>query len=70
MATIPDDLIARERGLLAQALVAAARDQVPGTARRRQARGLRKVSDVVDRTWASASCFGEVVQWRLESRRT
>lgn len=66
MAKIPDDVIARERALLAQALVRAARGAAGP--RRRPLEGLRKVSTTVDRAWVSAGCFGEAVQWKLAGR--
>lgn len=61
---IPPALIAQERALLAAAL----RAELTPPPRRRQ-RGLRKVSEHVERTWASAGCFGEAVQWRLAKRQ-
>lgn len=67
MARIPEELTARERALLARALEEAARP--PAAPRPRQTRGLRKVSQVVERTWVSAGCFGEAIQWRLLPRR-
>jgi hypothetical protein len=32
----------------------------------RKLRGLRKVSETVERTAVSAGCFGEAIQWRLK----
>lgn len=61
MATIPPQLIARERQLLAEALRAA----LPHAPRKRALK-LRKVSEVVERKWVSAGCFGEAVQWKLK----
>lgn len=66
MAKTPDDVVARERDLLALALVRAA-EGVTGP-RPRPLKGLRKVSTIVERTWVSAGCFGEVVQWKLKGR--
>ncbi|MCO5171909.1 MAG: hypothetical protein M9894_36885 [Planctomycetes bacterium] len=67
MARIPEELTARERALLARALEEAARP--PLGPRPRKTKGLRKVSQVVERTWVSAGCFGEAIQWRLLKRR-
>jgi hypothetical protein len=64
MARIPGVLIARERQLLADALRAALHVRP----RKRKLR-LRKLSNHVERTWVSAGCFGEVVQWRLKPRK-
>lgn len=64
MAKLPDDPAARERELLAQALVRAA--QGAAGPRPRALKGLRKVSTIVERTWVSAGCFGEAVQWKLK----
>ncbi len=66
MAKPPDDVAARERALLAEALVRAA--QGATGPRPRRLTGVRKVSTVVERTWVSAGCFGEAVQWKLKSR--
>lgn len=62
--TVPPHLIARERELLAKALQAAL---TPTPRKRRMS--LRKVSKLVERTWVSAGCFGEAVQWRLKKKR-
>ncbi len=64
---IPDSLIAAERERLARVLDEAARAGAAPRGRR-HLKGLRKVSDVVERTWVSAGCFGEVVQWKLKPR--
>ena len=61
MTAIPPELIERERQLLAQAL----RAPVGAPPRRRKLK-LRKISDHVTRTWVSAGCFGEAMQWRLK----
>ena len=60
---IPDELIARERQLLADALQAA----LEVRPRRRRLR-LRKASRCVQRTWVNAGCFGPSMQWRLKKR--
>lgn len=57
---IPENLIARERKLLADALLASLEVRP-----RKRGRRMRKLSDHVERTWVSAGCFGEAVQWRL-----
>lgn len=57
---IPAEVTERERALLAEAL----RAQLQGVAPKRKTR-MRKVSDHVKRTWVSAGCFGEAVQWKL-----
>lgn len=62
--TIPPHLIAKERQLLAAALQAAL-----GPAPRKRRMSLRKVSQFVERTWVSAGCFGEAVQWKLKPRK-
>lgn len=63
MSTIPKEWIDGERRLLAEALRAAL------VARPRERKMvLRKVSELVERTWVSAGCFGEAVQWRLAKR--
>jgi hypothetical protein len=67
VAASPDDLIARERELLARVLRAAVAP-TPATPRKRKIRGLRKVSEVVERTWLSVGCFGEAIQWKLKPR--
>lgn len=64
MPPIPLQLIERERRLLAQALKSALPD-----APRKRALKLRKISEHVERTWVSAGCFGEAVQWKLKQRR-
>jgi hypothetical protein len=64
MARIPPSLVARERQLLADALQAS----LVVRPRKRKLR-LRKLSNHVERTWVSAGCFGEVVQWRLKPRK-
>jgi len=53
-----------ERRRLAEAL----REGLPVEPRKRKI-VLRKVSDHTRRTWVSAGCFGEVVQWRLRKRK-
>lgn len=63
MARITDELIRRERQLLADALQAALQPRP----RQRKLR-LRKVEDTVKRSAVSAGCFGETVQWRLKRR--
>ncbi len=60
MSEIPPEVIANERRLLGEALRAA----LTVTPRKRQTK-MRKISDHVRRTWVSAGCFGESVQWRL-----
>lgn len=66
----PKELIARERQLLADLLqTEAARAGLPATKVRRRALKLRKVSEHVERTWVSAGCFGEAVQWRLKGKK-
>ena len=62
MPEIPQELIDEERRLLAKHLTAA----VPTAPPPRQLQGIRKVSQVVERTWVSASCFGEAIQWKLK----
>jgi hypothetical protein len=63
VAEIPPELIAAERALLARLLCAP-----PTVAPPRRALVLRKVSRTVERTWVSAGCSGEVVQWRLKEK--
>ena len=58
-----DSLAAEERQRLADAL----REGLEVTPRKRRV-VLRKVSDHVTRTWVSAGCFGEAVQWKLKKR--
>ena len=64
MAKIPQALIESERRLLAEAL----QTQLPAKPPRRKLK-IRKVSETVERTWVSAGCFGEAVQWKLRSAR-
>jgi hypothetical protein len=66
VAEIPPELIAQERELLARLLVSAASPQAEAPPRK--LRGLRKVSETVERTAVSAGCFGEAIQWRLKKR--
>jgi len=54
-----------ERRLLAAGL---AGELPPGPPRPKRKLRLRKVEDRVARTWVSAGCGGEVVQWRLKER--
>ncbi len=61
MAKIPQELIDEERRLLAKHLAA----QVPLAPPKRELKGIRKVSQTVERTWVSAGCFGEAIQWKL-----
>lgn len=63
MGRIPPEVVLRERQLLALALRAAL-PQAP----RKRALKLRKVSERVERSWVSAGCFGEAVQWKLKPR--
>ena len=65
MPEIPADLIMKERELFARLLASAATPSLPVA---RKVRGLRKVSEFVERTAVSAGCFGEAVQWRLKAR--
>lgn len=58
-----DPLVEEERRRLAEAL----REGLEPTPRKRKV-VLRKVSDHVTRTWVSAGCFGEAVQWKLKKR--
>lgn len=58
-----DPLVEEERRRLADAL----REGLPVSPRKRRI-VLRKVSDHVTRTWVSAGCFGEAVQWRLKKK--
>lgn len=60
---IPPEIQARERRLLADALLASLQVRP-----RKRSKRLRKVSEHVERTWISAGCFGEAVQWRLAER--
>jgi len=60
---IPAEIQARERQLLADALLASLQVRP-----RKRSKRLRKLSDHVERTWVSAGCFGEAVQWRLAER--
>lgn len=62
------DLVALERERLARALREAAQPAT-ATPRKRPLKGLRKMSGIVERTWVSAGCFGEVIQWRLKPRK-
>ncbi|MEZ6183594.1 MAG: hypothetical protein R3F62_01120 [Planctomycetota bacterium] len=61
---IPRTVIERERRLLSAAL----REALSPAPPRKRELALRKVSVSVRRTWVSAGCFGEAVQWRLSSR--
>jgi len=61
---IRPELMAKERELLARLLASAA--SPPAVAPRRTIRGLRKVSETVERRAVSAGCFGESIQWRLK----
>jgi hypothetical protein len=61
---IPPELIEEERRRLAEAL----REGLEAAPRKRKV-VLRKVADHVERTWVSAGCFGEAVQWRLAKRK-
>jgi hypothetical protein len=65
VSAIPPDLTRREQELLARLLADAALPRQPVA---RKIRGLRKVSEHVERTAVSAGCHGEVVQWRLKAR--
>ena len=65
MDAIPAELVALERDRLARVLAGAVAAATP---RRRRLKGLRKVSETVERTAVSAGCFGEVVQWSLKPR--
>lgn len=60
---IPPEIQARERQLLADALLASLQVRP-----RKRSKRLRKLSRHVERTWVSAGCFGEAVQWRLAKR--
>jgi hypothetical protein len=63
MARVSDEIIARERALLARLLEA-------GAARpRKRTLRVRKVSESVERSWVSAGCFGEAIQWRLKAKK-
>lgn len=68
MSQIPPELIAQERELLARLLSDAAPS--PAVPLQRKIRGLRKVSQVVERTSVSAGCFGETIQWRLKAKKS
>ena len=57
---ISPELTARERDLLRAALSATL-----AVTPRKRAQRLRKLSEHVERTWVSAGCFGEAIQWRL-----
>ena len=63
MARIPKTLIEQERELLANLLQASAAKPV------KRKLLLRKVSETVQRSWVSAGCFGEAVQWRLKEKK-
>lgn len=65
MAKIPQELIDEERRLLAKHLAA----QVPTAPPKRELKGIRKVSQTVERTWVSAGCFGEAIQWKLKGSK-
>ena len=65
MPKIPSKVIERERRLLSAALRESSNQAPP---RKRETR-LRKVSEYVKRTWVSAGCFGEAVQWRLGRKK-
>jgi hypothetical protein len=65
---ISPELIAKERELLARLLASAAVVASSGNPRPRKLRGIRKVSETVERTAVSAGCFGEAIQWRLKAR--
>ncbi len=67
MASPADDLVERERALLARLLREAVSPKAAAP-RKRRLKGLRKVSEVVERTWVSAGCFGEAIQWKLKPR--
>ncbi len=73
VAEIPPELIAKERELLARLLVSVASAPSgppdPPRAPPRKLRGLRKISETVERTAVSAGCFGEAIQWRLKPGR-
>ncbi|MCA8922776.1 MAG: hypothetical protein KDD82_13260 [Planctomycetes bacterium] len=64
MAKIPPEVTERERALLSAAL----REALQVKPRKRRVK-LRKVSEYVTRTWVSAGCFGESVQWKLKSKK-
>ena len=65
MAKVSREVIERERRLLSSAL----REALQRPAPRKRTTELRKVSDYVKRSWISAGCFGEAVQWRLGRKR-
>ncbi len=73
MAPPAEDLVAKERELLARALREAvlsprAAGGAGGGPPKRKRKGRGEVSEVVERTWVSAGCFGEAVQWKLKPR--
>lgn len=59
------EIAAGERKLLVDGLNGAL---PPGPARRKRKLRLQKVQERVERTWVSAGCFGETIQWRLAGR--
>lgn len=65
MAKVPNKVIERERRLLSAAL----RESLDPAPPRKRSTRLRKVSEYVKRSWVSAGCFGEAVQWRLGRKK-
>jgi len=65
MPRISKTVIERERRLLSAAL----RESLKQAPPRKRETQLRKVSEYVKRTWVSAGCFGEAVQWRLSRKK-